>query len=216
MAMSEQKRYDTVKRIIYDDSIKVPDYLDNSITSKVIYALGMNDKPKIISDAAFDKRFGTTFYRTVDNSSSKMTASDILNQIKTSDYTQMSNKGGSIHGRAIYFADNFSDSALYGNNKSAQVMRAKIKPNANIARGNTINVLKGKIENSFHFGSVQADADLYALAAITHGYDGWYDGANHSYLMIVNRGALVTTSKNKMAMKTNGQIYSNWDLAHDA
>ena len=103
--MSEQEKYDVMERIIDDKNIKVPDYLDKSVTSKIIYALGMNGKPEMVSETEFDKRKGRSIYRTVNNNNAmNMTASDILNQIKTSDYTQVSGDRSSAFGRALYFA----------------------------------------------------------------------------------------------------------------
>ena len=217
MAMGEQERYDVMDRIIGDKNIKVPNYLDDSITSKVMYALGLNGKPQVVSDAEFDKREGETFYRTVRDGS--ITASDIINQIKTSDYTQLSNSGGSFWGRALYFGNNFGLSAFYGaHDKNAMIMRVKINPNSKIM---TSAELARMSINDNNYSKISKKRNLsyedsYALYALAKGIDGWreYDTGQ---LMVLNRRSLITSSKNKKVWNEKDNIsYYAWDSAPDA
>ena len=126
----------------------------------------------------------------------------------------MSDKGGSMRGRAIYFADSFSDSTVYSNNKSGQVMRAKVKSNAKIADYDNIINLTKKSNPLFKSKRI-SPADSYAMTAIANGYDGWYD-KNRGYTMIVNRSALVTAPTNKMARDYRGNYNYDWDSATNA
>lgn len=200
MKMSDSEKYDTMDRIINDQNIKVPDYLDNSITSKVMYGLGMNNKPKVVTDAQLDAMPGKDLYRTVyDTTSPPPYAQDILNQIRTGDYTQMSGSGGSAHGRAIYFARNdFRGSASYGNRgNNAMMMRAKINQGANMMKESTLtSMMNSDSDFGKKISGQHNSTDAKALYSLSHGIDGWYADYG-SYNMVVNRGALTASSTNK-------------------
>ena len=112
-AMSAQEQVDTVNRILADPNIVVPAYLDGSETSKVMYALGMNNQMTVVSEDQLNQMSGRELFRTVYDAPNGMTAGDILNQVKSGEYTQLSGAGGSAHGRALYFATNFGESASY-------------------------------------------------------------------------------------------------------
>ena len=60
-------------------------------------------------------------------------------------------------------------------------------------------------------------ADSYALYAISHGIDGWYD-KKKGYYMIVNRGAITASSTSKKTINENffGFSYESWTEAADA
>ena len=228
MAMSEAQRWSTMDSIIMNPNIVVPGHLDDSDTTKVIYALGMDNKPTVVSDDALDRMAGKDLYRTVyDTPNPPPSGSDILDQVRTGDYTQMSGSGGSAHGRAIYFArDDFSESARYGTRGNNPVMmRAKINPNAKIVSESELNQQMRQKGFSSKASSIRDDIALYA---ISQGIDGWYSG---NYTMMVNRGALTASSKTKHAgtyrttatgrvSKRNGKPVLNpwgtWDSAPDA
>ena len=192
MQLSEQEMYDKMNDILNDPNIKVPDYLDGSDTTKLMYALGMNTKPTVVDDTTFDSLQGREIYRTVYESGPMPPPSTdmVLDQIRNGDYTQLSGKGGSVHGRAIYFATDYTDSTMYGSGeRNPQVMRAKINPTANIrSEGSLTRQMYG--DNTFDNSRLNARLgghDAIAVYAMTHGVDGWYSG---TYTMMVNRGAL--------------------------
>lgn len=202
MAMSDDQKNQVVQDIINDTNITVPNYLDDSETTKVLYALGMNNKPTVVAESQFNSVPGREIYRTVYETGSMPppTSADIIDQIRTGDYTQMSGKGGSAHGRAIYFATDFTDSAYYGTyNRNAMVTRAKINPNANIV---SERVIKGMMQNDKHYQhrTSLGDKDGIALYALSHGIDGWYSG---TYTMMVNRGVLTFSDQNRRISKRN-------------
>ena len=219
--MDEQQQVDTIDRILADSSIVVPGYLDNSDTSKVMYALGANGKPDVVPDSAFDALPGRELYRTVYEKGNMPppSAQDITDQIRYGDYTQMSGRGGSAYGRALYFASSFGESASYGDSyASSKIMRVKIKGNANLAKD---SVLRRKLNSSSYakYGST----DGKALLAISLGYDGWYDSSS-GYNMILNRSCLVAsdTSKSIYSKGTSKRATgwrntaSNWAGARDS
>ena len=75
-------------------------------------------------------------------------------------------------------------------------MRAKINPNAKIVReDNLANQMRN--DTTWQRSNVYSNAsysDEKSLYAIAHGIDGWY---SNTYTMMVNRGALTASSKNK-------------------
>jgi hypothetical protein len=204
--LSEQEMYDKIDDILNDSNIKVPDYLDGSDTTKIMYALGINNKPAVVDEATLDAMQGRELYRTVYETGSMPPPSTdmVLDQIRNGDYTQMSGKGGSAHGRAIYFATDYTDSTIYGSGeRNPMVMRAKLNPNANIRSEGS---LARQMYNDTTFDNSRLNRrlgghDAIAVYALTHGVDGWYSG---TYTMMVNRGALTASSQNK---KINGHTW---------
>ena len=210
LQMPESQRITTMENIISDSSIVVPDYLDGSDTSKVLYALGMNNKPTVVSDAQLDAMQGRELFRTVYESGSMPPPSSdaVLDQIRYGDYTQMSGKGGSVHGRAIYFATSYSGSATYGHGeKNALVSRAKINSDAKIVSQAT---LTSQMQSKGFNVRGTISTDQRALYAIAQGIDGWYSGR---YTMIVNRGALTMSSTNKSTKSGRSYAY-DWQSAN--
>lgn len=217
MQMSDAQKYQTINDIIFDPNIQVPSYLDGSQTSKLMYALGMNNKPTVVSDAQLDTMQGREIFRTVYNANSTVTSDMILDQIRNGDYTQMSGSGGSAHSRALYFATNFADSAAYGRYESnPMVMRAKLNPNARIRSETSltrqmhsdVNWRNSQIARNAHY------SDALSLYAIAHNVDGWYSS---TYTMIVNRGNMTASSQNRRIGATasgNSSIVSNWNAAY--
>ena len=197
MQLSESERYDKANEIINNPNIKVPDYLDSSDTTKLIYGLGMSTKPTVVSDSQLDQMQGREIYRTVYETGTMppLSTDMVTDQIRNGDFTQMSGKGGSAHGRAIYFATDFYDSAMYGHGeRNPMIMRAKINPTAKIMTETKLgNLVSG--DSAFQSKvNISSSRDSKAIWALSHGIDGWYSG---SYTMIVNRGALTASSQNK-------------------
>lgn len=223
MAMPENQRWQTIDNIIADSSIQVPSILDKSDTTKVMYALGMNNKPTVVSDAQLDSMPGKDLYRTVYEKGSMPPPSSegILDQIRNGDYTQLSGAGGSAHGRALYFArDDFTGSRIYGDGeRNAMMMRAKINPGAKIVSEQN---LKNQMRSKGYSPKSTSSRDDIALYALSQGIDGWYSS---TYTMMVNRGVLTASSKNKSIstggltktgrLKKGSQYAQAWVLAMD-
>lgn len=220
LKLSEDQRFDIISDIINNPNIKTPDYLDNSITTKVIYALGMDGKPTVVDDAVLDTMPGRDIFRTVyeQNFMPPPSTDAIIDQIRNGDYTHMSGAGGSFHSRAIYFATDFQDSALYGSGEqNPMVLRAKINPSAKIvSETNLTNQMMNKasnpkLNNVLNHGRV-GNEDQLSLYAISQGVDGWYSG---TYTMMVNRGNLTASKTNKRISGPGGSIASSWRAASD-
>ena len=209
MQMSLDERYDLINQIATDNTIQVPKHLDDSITTKVMYAIGMNNKPNVVSDSELDDMFGQNYYRTVDSASRRISAKDILDQIKTSDFTRLSATGGSLHGRALYFARDFLESASYGTKRGASVMRVKFDPFSNIITEDNLLTRMGNDQTFNRKVSVRTH-DRRSLYALANGIDGWED-TNLGYLMLLNRGVMTASSTNKKAFGPQGVVYDDWE-----
>ena len=216
MQMSADERYDLINTVLNNPNIKVPRELDNSETSKVMYALGMNNKPKVVSESVLDTLPGVVNYRTVADAFNPPPYSrDILKQIKTDDFTQLSGSGGSLHGRALYFANNYFQSTLYGHGQSSVVMRMKINSSANIVTEQTL-LKQMKADKSFMKKTKKVSSeDRISMYALSHGVDGWNDPST-GYTMLLNRGAMTVSSANKWVYDRNGGAFFDWASAPNA
>ena len=217
MKLPEDQRYDALNDILDNPNIKVPDYLDSSDTTKLIYALGMNNKPTVVSDSQLDSMSGRELFRTIYETGSMPPPSTdaVADQIRNGDYTHMSGKGGSLHGRAIYFATDFSDSAGYGwGEQNAMIIRGKLNSNANIRSEGSLQrqMYSDSTFDNSRLNKRLSGTDAIAAYALTHGVDGWY---NRSYTMMVNRGALTMSSQNKRVQSGRTYYYS-WNDAVNA
>ncbi|MBR0075488.1 MAG: hypothetical protein IJP96_07020 [Synergistaceae bacterium] len=225
MQMSDKDKADFVFNVINNPNIIVPDYLDESVTSKVMYALGMNNKPEVVSDAKLDKIKGKSLYRTVSDAET-ISGTEILDQIRYGDYTQLSRSGGSVYGRAIYFSTDFERSAMFGfgsEKTNPVMMRAKINPNAKIIE---VHNLSNMSTNSKFIQKLQAHIkgdytkdfsnDWMSLTALANGFDGWRVtpyGTKSDYVMIINRRVLTASSTSK---KIDEFDFESWHESKNA
>lgn len=199
LSMSDAQKFQTMTDILNNPNIVVPGYLDDSATTKVIYALGMNNKPNVVSDSQLDSMAGEEIFRTVyDVPSPPPRAKDITDQLRNGDFTQMSGSGGSAYGRALYFATDFGESQDYGYGRtSATMTRGKINPSAKIIGDRALTNRMNKDPNWHRLPGVRG-TDAKALYALSHGIDGWKGtGYGRTYRMIVNRGVLTMSSQDK-------------------
>lgn len=212
MQMSVEEREQTVVDILNNDDIVVPNYLDDSATQKVMFALGMDGKPQLMSDAQLDKLPGDDLYRTV-NGNKYLTAGEIIDQIKTGDYTRLSDSGGSAYGRGIYYANELQESLSYGYKSDAAVMRTKLLSDANIvtygALHKDMNQTDGKFFDKISKTRKRARSeDEDALFALTRGIDGWFDKGS-GYQVVLNRAKIATSKTTKYY---NGARVSAWTV----
>ena len=198
---------DDEKADIIDTLIKtpVPTFLAKNSFQQFTYGMKMDDKPTLVDDKTLDTMSGTDLYRTINNSVDtvnrmKFDADEIATQVLKGTYTRVSDSGGSVYGKGIYFANNYLDSVSYGNSrgniKKTAVIRGKLNPNAKTISYRQATVLAQKeMTSGSKLGKVLSKADsksatsIYALAK---GYDVMTSG--HGYYTVLNRGAL-TMSK---------------------
>ena len=208
MQMDKDERYDTMASILRDPNIKVPDSLDKSDTTKILYALGMDGKPTVVSDARLDSKNGTEVFMTVSDQRSggkTTTSGDRINSIKTDKFVAMESDRNSRYSRGLQFEDSVSNSASSQTvTQNPEMIRAKIKPNAKIADYYTL-------ANDSAYRRTGADYyDKVAVNALANGYDGWKTGSG-TYV-ILNRSALNVSSTTK---KLPGNVRQR-PLAKDA
>lgn len=203
MKMSDDQKADAIKTAI---SQGIPDHLNkNSDYQKLIYNLGMNDKPTIVDDATLKSMKGTAVFRTVNSvydrsTDLSFTAPQIAKQTQSGKITRVSNGSTAVYGDGIYFATSRRGSSAYGgthgNINKTCMMSGKLNNNAKIITYSDASkgVFKEKA-NGTKLGKVlmkcgrTSQASIYALAK---GYN--VIDAGNGYLNVINRGAL-TMSK---------------------
>lgn len=207
MALDDDGKADMIENMMSQD---IPAHLANNDFQKFIYNSQMNDKPQLVDDATLDSMNGTELFRTVNNvydskNDLGYSATEIAKQVQSGSVTRVSDNGGSVYGRGIYFANNYYDSATYGNNKGdikrTAVVRAKLNSNAKVGDYYT---LQGAAFKEMKSGSklgkalMKADSDSQvSLYALSKGYNVITNG--RTYFNILNRNA-VTMSKDVRAM----------------
>lgn len=206
--MSDDEKADVITSAL---GVGTPLFLDDSGMQKFAYFTGMSDKPKVVSDAQLDKTQGVELYRTINDAYNPKTdigytSNDIVKQIRDGDFTMYSDSGGSVHGKAIYFADNYADSSYYGSSgKNPVTMRAKVTSGKTISERKLDSDYQSALRKGDKLALACSNADrgsarnLYGLAK---GYDVVTSGG---YYMVLNRGALTVSSTTK---KT--QIGGRW------
>jgi hypothetical protein len=188
----------------------VPVFLAQNDLQKVLYGLKLNDKPTLVDDSVLDTMPGKDLYRTINatNDSTnriKYTATDVANQVLKGSVTRVSDTGGSVHGRGIYFADDYHGSTMYGNSRgnvnSTAVIRVKLSPNARtVSTQKAAQGVANEVSNGTKLGKVLSKVnyqDKTAIWALAKGYDAMV--ASNGYHVIINRSALVASKDIKAA-----------------
>ena len=215
--------YDAFKKMTDDQkadvimqarNTQVPVFLAQNDLQKIMYGLKLNDKPTLVDDSVLDSIPGKELFRTVNatNDSTnriKYTATDVANQVVRGSVTRVSDTGGSVHGRGIYFADNYRDSIAYGNrsgnvNQTA-VIRVKLSPSAKtVSTSVAANGVSKEINSGSKLGKALAKIghqDRTAVWALAKGYDAMVGG--YGYHVVINRSSLI-------ASKTINPMGSKW------
>jgi hypothetical protein len=209
MAMSDDDKADFISTNIKSG---VPDHLADNSFQRFLYNSQITDKPDIVDDATLDTMTGTEIFRTVNYVDKKYnpagigyTAPQIANQVMKGTDTRVSDTGGSVYGRGIYFADSYSHStSMYGNTtgnvKATAVMRAKLNNNAKVISSTKAKFgARQEIASGSKLGKALArcDSDSQAsIYAMSKGFNVISSG--HGYFNILNRNAM-TMSKDVKA-----------------
>ena len=202
MAMSDDDKADFISANIKQG---VPAHLAQNDFQRFVYNSGLNDKPNVVSDATLDTMTGTEIFRTVNNvydskNDISYTADQIAKQVTAGRMTRVSDNGGSVYGRGIYFADGYSSSTSYGyssgNVKKTAVMRGKLNSNAKVVNYYTASQgVSKEISSGSKLGNVlrKADSDSrVSIYAMAKGYNVISSG--HGYLNVLNRNAITMSS----------------------
>jgi hypothetical protein len=205
--------YDAFKKMTDDqkaDAIlkaantQVPVFLAQNDLQKVLYGLKLNDKPTLVDDSVLDTLPGKELFRTVNASVNqqyrmKFSAVDVAKQTIQGTVTRVSDTGGSVHGRGIYFADSYHGSTAYGNtrgnaNKTA-VVRVKLSPTAKtISTHAAAAGVSAEMASGSKLGKALSrigSTDRTAVWSLAKGYDVMV--ANNGYHVVINRSSLVAS-----------------------
>lgn len=202
MAMTDDEKADFISANIKQG---VPAHLAQNDFQRFVYNSGLNEKPTVVSDATLDTMTGTEIFRTVNNvydskNDISYSADQIAKQVTAGRVTRVSDNGGSVYGRGIYFADGYSSSTSYGNSsgniKKTAVMRGKLNSNAKVVNYYTASQGASKeIASGSKLGNVlrKADSDSrVSIYAMAKGYNVISSG--HGYLNVLNRNAITMSS----------------------
>ena len=202
MAMTDDEKADFISANIKQG---VPAHLAQNDFQRFVYNSGLNEKPNVVSDATLDSMTGTEIFRTVNNvydskNDISYTADQIAKQVTAGRVTRVSDNGGSVYGRGIYFADSYSGSTAYGNQssniKKTAVMRGKLNSNAKVINYYTASQgVSSEISSGSKLGKAlrKADSDSrVSIYAMAKGYNVISSG--HGYLNVLNRNAITMSS----------------------
>lgn len=202
MAMTDDEKADFI-----DANIKsaVPAHLAQNDFQRFVYNSGLNEKPNVVDDATLDTMTGTEIFRTVNSvydskNDISYNADQIAKQVMAGRVTRVSDNGGSVYGRGIYFADGYSSSTGYGsssgNVKKTAVMRGKLNNNAKVVNYYTARQgVSQEISSGSKLGKALRKADRdsqVSLYAMAKGYNVISSG--HGYLNVLNRNAITMSS----------------------
>lgn len=211
LKMTDDQKADV---ILKGSNTQVPAFLAQNDLQRVLYSLSLNDKPTLVADSVLDALPGKVLYRNVNeaiDASNRMrfSADEVAAQNIKGSVTRVSDTGGSVHGRGIYFADNYSSSGMYGNTmgniKKTAVIRAKLNSNARtIAEHMADSGLAAEIRSGSKLGRAISNMDRHSqksLWALAKGYNVIV--ASNGYHIVLNRTALTASD----AIKAKGY---NW------
>lgn len=202
MAMTDDEKADFIANNIKQG---VPAHLAQNDFQRFVYNSGLNEKPDVVDDATLNTMSGTEIFRTVNNvydskNDISYNADQIAKQVMAGRVTRVSDNGGSVYGRGIYFASDYHDSTAYGNTngnvKKTAVVRAKLNNNANVINYyNASSGVSSEIKSGSKLGKVLSKCDsdsresIYAMAK---GYNVITNGS--TYFNVLNRNAITMSS----------------------
>lgn len=191
----------------------VPLFLADNDLQRVLYGLNLNDKPTLVDDDVLDKMPGKDLYRNINSTKDPInrmqySADEIAAQVIKGSVTRVSDTGGSVHGRGIYFADSYTSSAVYGNTsgdlKKTAVIRAKLNSNARVIKESAADAgVQREISSGSKLGKVLRSANIQdrtALWSLAKGYN--VIEAYNGYHVVINRTALTASKSIKPKGRT--------------
>lgn len=190
-------------------NVDTPDFLNTHHTQKMVYGLGLNDEPQVVSDAQLQqmiKAGATPIYRSVDDTtlpgSVVMTGGDMLDQLRHGDLTYL---GDGRLGDGLYFSDSRSGSKMYGHT----TIQGILSPNAKV-------ISKQQLSNEYDQYIKTHPQTRKALGfSAQRGSKGWRNSlsqfalirgynvisekqwGNETYYNVIDRSALIVSDKNQ-------------------
>lgn len=189
------------------DKTDMPAFLNDIHLQKMIYALGMNEPPEIVSDTQMQKLINNgavPIYRTVNDTSVSgipFTSKDICDMLLEGDTTYV---GNGVHGDGLYFSDNLNRSrGVYGgataktmtgvlNAKAKVISEASLKAKYDSFIKNHPQTRKALGFARDHGSSWKNSLSQFAL---TQGYNviSYKNYSNETYYTVLDRSVLTMT-----------------------
>ena len=188
-------------------NVDTPDFLNTHHTQKMVYGLGLNDKPQVVPDAQLQqmiKSGAQPIYRSVDDvtlpGSIRLTGADMHDMLRSGDLTYL---GNGVYGDGLYFSSDLRGSKGYGNT----TIQGVLSPNA---RTITERQLRNEYDSfikthpqtrkALGFSAKRGSSWKNSLSqfALIRGYNvityTHYDG--ETYYNVIDRSALIVSDKN--------------------
>lgn len=205
-AMDDQQLHDF---LIGVNSTDIPAFLNQDIhLQKMIYGLGMNDKPEIVDKATMQKLLSgpnppEMIYRTVNDttvSGVPITAKDICDMLTDGDTTYV---GNGIHGDGLYFSNDLSGSKSYGSSWRGSrtvgaILNSKAKPiTESQLKSLYDSFVKSHPQSQKALGFVRSKSyhDSMSQFALTQGYNVIISrqSSHENYYTVLDRSVLTMT-----------------------
>lgn len=207
--MSDQELHDFLIDVNKTD---VPSFLNQIHLQRMLYAMGMNDKPEIVSQQEFDDMtvnapFGSgmkMLYRTVNDTTVngvRFTSDDCCDMLTDGDLTFV---GNGIHGDGLYFSDDLSGSKAYGNH-TAKTVAAVFNSKARVVDEKKLQKeydsfvkTHPQTRKALGFARSKSSHDSLSQFALIRGYNVISSKQGYSgetYYTVIDRGALTMTRK---------------------
>jgi len=195
-----------------------PSFLPDNPSQRLLWYLGGDDKPTIVSDQQLNAMPGKDIYRQVGGIRDTtlgvtLSSQAIANQVMTGDFTRYAENWGTAHGggtafgRAIYFGASYTEIqngygvAYLRGQRDSTMFRCKIDPKS---KGMTYSALRSAVAKEMNSGSklgralsrISNSDDRETIYALSKSIDWTHDGS-YDYHMIYNRGCLVASSRMK-------------------
>lgn len=188
--------------LIDANNADMPDFLNTHHTQKMVYQLGMNDKPETVSQGEFDSlvaKGNTVIYRTV-NDNGMMSADDIIDSITDGDLSYM---GNGVHGDGLYFSNSLRGSKAYGYSGS-KTMGAVLNSKAKViderqlkSEYDSFVQTHPQTRKALGFARSNSTHNSYSQFALSQGYNviRTNEGGGEHYFVVLDRSALTTSKK---------------------
>lgn len=204
-AMDDQQLHDFLVNVNKTD---IPAFLNDIHLQKMVYALGMNDKPEIVDSATFKQLTSgpgalTPIYRTVNDTTVNgipVTAQDVCDMLTDGDLTYV---GNGIHGDGLYFSNDLAGSKLYGHGGSqSKTLAAVLNQKAKVISERQLKSLYDNFikthpqsRKALGFARSKSTHDSMSQFALTQGYNvitsQQYGG--EVYYTVLDRSVLTMT-----------------------
>lgn len=190
----------------------IPSFLNDVHLQRMLYALGMNDTPEIVSEQEFDDMtvnapFGSgmkVLYRTVNDTvinGVPFTSQNCCDMLTDGDLTYV---GNGVHGDGLYFSDSLSGSKMYGDSTGRTVgavlnSKAKVISEQKLQKEYDSFVKSHpQTRKALGFARSKSSHDSLSQFALIRGYNvisythGW---SNETYYTVIDRSALTMSRK---------------------